>query len=103
MKKPIGIKIIKRWDIAILSAAITPDVVNREAATVGKKPGASLPGASPIGCVSGARGSALRKRETSAVFSANQPLCQTRLDECAGKSEKFLNGGGAKFGFERGQ
>lgn len=98
MKKPIGIKIIKRWDIAILSAAITPDVVNREAATVGKKPGAS-----PIGCVSGARGSALRKRETSAVFSANQPLCQTRLDECAGKSEKFLNGGGAKFGFERGQ
>lgn len=44
MKKPIGIKIIKRRDIAILSAAITPDVVNREAATVCKKTRRELAG-----------------------------------------------------------
>ena len=42
MKKPIGIKIIKRQDIAKASAVTAPKVVNREAATVGKKTGREL-------------------------------------------------------------
>ena len=41
MKKPIGIKIIKRQDTAKTSAVTVPNVVNREAA-FGKKTGREL-------------------------------------------------------------
>lgn len=44
MKKSIGIKIIKRRDIAKASAVTEPDAVKREMPTVGKKPGRELAG-----------------------------------------------------------
>lgn len=44
MKKQIGIKIIKRQDIAKAFATSAPNVVNREAVTVGVKTGRELAG-----------------------------------------------------------
>ena len=44
MKKQIGIKIIKRQDIAEAFATSAPNIVNREAVTVGKKTGRELAG-----------------------------------------------------------